>query len=34
MIKLTLSSLFWGAVCGAVFPLALFDLIPYLTFYL
>ena len=34
MIKLTLSSLFWGAVSGAVFPLALLDLIPYLTFYL
>lgn len=34
MIKLTLTCLFWGAVSGAVFPVALFDLIPYLTFYL
>lgn len=34
MIKLALSSLFWGAVCGAVFPLALLDAVPYLTFYL
>jgi len=34
MIKLALTCLFWGAVCGAVFPLALLDAVPYLTFYL
>lgn len=30
MIKLALTCLFWGAV----FPLALLDAVPYLTFYL
>ena len=34
MIKLTLCSLFWGAVCGLTFPLGLIDALPYIVFYL